>query len=867
MKKLILVDGFSLVFRAYYATAYTGTIMRNSKGFPTNSLFAFGSMLSKLLKEDFSHFLVAFDADKPTFRHVEYPEYKAGRSETPDELKQQIPFAKEYCDKLGIKRYELDSYEADDIIGTLARKAADEGYFVDVYTGDKDLLQLASSKITVKITKKGISTIENYTPAYLKEKISLSPEQVTDLKGLMGDSSDNLPGIPGVGEKTATKLLLEYGNIENVIKDMDNIKGKLGERIREHYEQGLLCKKLATIKEDTPIEISLEDTLYNGYDEDVLNEFYRELEFFSFIKKKPKPITEIKIITEDEIYDIDKYLKGNSFISVEIYEDNYHKSQILGLTILNEDEIFIPFELVQNNLTSVPDWLADEKREKYTFDLKAVKVALKWLGYDLKGVKFDCLLASYIINPSNKEELKDIARIYHYDDVQSKEEVFGKGKSKVIPEIKKLASYSAKRAHAIKFLMEDLVKELKSTSQYELFKLELELANVLADMEFDGVLIDKLELDNQKEIYKLKIEKLSKEIFEIVGKEFNINSPKQLGSILFEDLGLPSSKKTKTGFSTDVDALKGLKAMHPVVDKILDFRTNQKLLSTYLEGIEKVLYNEKVHTIFKQATTATGRLSSIEPNLQNLPIKTEEGRNIRKLFVPTPGNMLFAADYSQIELRVLAHLAESDTLKYAFNNDLDIHTETAMKVFGVDKQDITSKMRRQAKAVNFGIIYGQGAWGLSTEIDTSVTEAERFINEYFRQFPTIKDFLENVVIKAKETGFVETLLNRRRYLPDINSSNYNIRSFAERTAKNAPIQGSAADIIKLAMVDIYKEIKKRKLRTRLIIQIHDELVFDVPAEEIKIIEKIVPEVMENALKLDVPLKVDYGFGKNMYEVK
>ncbi len=869
MKKLILVDGFSLLFRAYYATAYSGNLMRNSKGLHTNMLFGFANMMQKLMREEFSHILIAFDAGKKTFRHEMYSEYKAGRSDTPPELIEQIPYAKQYVDLLGIKRYQKDSFEADDIIGTLAKQAENEGFEVEVYTGDKDLLQLSTEQVTVNITKRGISEVEAYTPQFLMDKMEITPSQVVDLKGLMGDKSDNLPGIPGVGEKTAVKLLKQYETLEGVFEHKDEIKGKLGEKVRDNEDIARLCKKMATILQDGDFDVTVSETKFDGYDQEKLNEFYREVEFRAYIKSTVKK-TEFIVINEENIYEVEKYLKPDSFVSVEVFEENYHNSQIMGISVVNDEAIFIPFDVMESTMNNVAKWLADETIPKQTYDYKKAKVALMWKGYEFRGVTFDLLLTSYVVNANTKDNLYSICMTYGYDDCLDPDVIFGRGAKKAIPDLPTLSNYSIKNAYAIKELKSQLMKKVEENNQEQLLKLELDLASTLANMEFEGVIVDYKSLQELRKGFMIEIEQYTKDIYELAGKEFNINSPKQLGVILFEELQLPGGKKTRTGYSTSVDVLDGLRE-HKIVQKILDYRTLAKLVSTYIDGIEKVLIEKdgvyRVHTIFRQAQTATGRLSSIEPNLQNLPIKTEKGRMIRKLFIPSNGNSLLSADYSQIELRVIASLSKTDVLIEAFKTEKDIHTETAMKVFGIEADQVTALMRRQAKAVNFGIIYGQGAWGLSTEINVAPKEAQQFIDDYYASFPGIKSYLDKVVEDGREHGYVETILNRRRYIPDLYSNNRNVKMFGERTAKNAPIQGSAADIIKIAMVEIDKEMKKRKLKSKLLIQIHDELTFDVDASEMEIMKELVPNVMETAYKLDVPLKVEYGVGKNLYEVK
>jgi len=869
MEKLILIDGFSLLFRAYYATAYSGNLMRNSKGLHTNMLFGFANMMQKLMKKEFTHILIAFDAGKKTFRHDMYPEYKAGRSTTPEELIEQIPYAKQYVDLLGVQRYEKASFEADDIIGTVSKQAEKLGMAVEIYTGDKDLLQLSSKYVTVNITKKGVSEVEAYTPKYLFDKMEITPEQITDLKGLMGDASDNLPGIPGVGEKTGIKLLKEYYTLENVFENSDKIKGKLGEKVRANEEIAKLCKRMATILTEEDFGINVDELNYKGYDQEKLNEFFREMEFRGFIKNVVKK-TDFKLIDSESIYDIEKYLKPDSVVSVEVFDSNYHNAEILGISIVNDKAIFVPFEVIENSMSILPEWLANEKISKYTYDYKEAKVALKWKGYDFKGVTFDLLLTSYIVNANTKDNLYSIAMTYGYDDILDPDIIYGKGVKRAIPDLPTISNLSIKNAYAIKDLREKLLSKIEENNQVELLELELNLASTLADMEFEGVVVDVVKLKELKVEFTGEIDIIKKRIHELAGREFNVNSPKQLGVVLFDELELPHKKTTKTGYSTNVDVLDKLRE-YEIVEKILEYRTLAKLVSTYIDGIEKVLIEKdgtnKVHTIFKQAQTATGRLSSIEPNLQNLPIKTEKGRLIRKLFVPSKGNYLLSADYSQIELRVIASLSNTEVLIEAFNNGTDIHTETAMKVFGVEHGEVTKVMRRQAKAVNFGIIYGQGAWGLASEIHVTAKVAQKFIDDYYDSFPGIKTYLESIVDNGRKDGFVETILHRRRYIPDLYSNNRNMKNFGERTAKNAPIQGSAADIIKIAMVQIDAEITKRKLKSKLIIQIHDELTFDVDISELEIMKELVPRVMESAYKLKVPLKVEYGYGQNLYEVK
>ena len=870
MKKLILIDGFSLLFRAYFATAYSGNLMRNSKGVHTNMIFGFANMMKQVLKKDFTHILVAFDSEGKTFRHDDYKEYKAGRSETPAELIEQIPLAKDYVTRLGISQFEQTRLEADDIIGTLAIQAANEGFKVDIFTGDKDLLQLVNDQITVNITKKGISELDAYDPALVQEKMEVPPRLITDLKGLMGDSSDNLPGIQGVGPKTAVKLLNEYGSIEEVLSHADQIKGKLGENLVTHKDMGLLCNKLANIKTDADLQIDLDDIYYKGCDVESLNQFYRDVEFRGMIKKTEQVRLDVVIVDDSSIYELASQLPKEAVISIERLEDNYHQSTILGMTILADKAYFIPFEILQTPLNPVAEWLANPKTKKQTYDTKAATVSLLWHGMEVHGFTDDLLLASYVVNANTKDDLVQICMAYEYTDIIDPRNLFGRGAKKAMPTLEEIAQYSLKNALAIKELLPRMKDEISKNQQQELYLLELDLSQTLAHMEFQGVLVDVDTLKELQTTFTQELFALEARVQELAGSAFNLNSPKQLGEILFDQLGLPHGKKTKTGYSTSIDVLENLRGFE-IVDKLLQYRSTSKLKSTYLDGIEKVMVTQdgvtKVHTIFKQATAVTGRLSSIEPNLQNLPVRTEQGQLIRKLFIPSSGNTLLGADYSQIELRVLAHLSKTTDLIEAFQQQKDIHTTTAMKVFGVQESEVTATMRRQAKAVNFGIIYGQGAWGLSEGINVSQAEAKKFIEDYYESFPGIYEFLTGLVDFAKDHGYVETMLKRRRYLPDLKSPIATVRAFGERTAKNAPIQGSAADIIKQAMVNIDRVIHEKKLKSKLIIQIHDELIIDCVPEELELMRELVAKEMKQAIPMEVPLDIEIGTGQNLYQVK
>ncbi|HAX72582.1 MAG TPA: DNA polymerase I, partial [Firmicutes bacterium] len=871
MKQLILIDGNSLMYRAYYATAYAGNLMQTSSGIYTNALYGFVNMMTKVI-EDFehSHMLVAFDAGKTTFRHESLESYKDGRKPMPDEMRSQINLIKKYLDLMHVTRLEIPNYEADDIIGTFARLASDSDFdHVHIITGDKDLLQMVSDKVTVHITRKGVTEIDRFDVAAVYDKYELTPSQIVDLKGLMGDPSDNLPGIPGVGEKTAIKLLKEYGSVETLGENIQNLKGKMKEKIETHFDQAVLCKKMATIHTDVPLEIGFDDVAYEEPNLEELLPFYKEMEFNAMIKKlnltssKPTvekaPLTLIK--TGDE-------LEGLTFnqaaIHVEMFGDNYHQGNILGIAIVDEAQhVFVPFELVKSSSKMI-DFLQDETIKKSVFDLKRAMVALKWQGIELRGVEFDLLLATYVINPTHvSQDLKQLASVYDYDSLQYDEEVYGKGAKRTVPAQEIVARFAVDKALAVATLKENVLEQLKEADQLTLFEdMEMPLAVVLGEMEFTGMSLDINRLNELGAQLQERIQKIEAQIYTLADMTFNINSPKQLGEVLFEKLQLPVVKKNKTGYSTSVDVLEKLMKEHEVIPLIMEYRTLTKLYSTYIEGLKKARYEDgKVHTIFNQALTQTGRLSSIEPNLQNIPVRLEEGRLIRSAFVPSEeGWVILGADYSQIELRILAHISKTESLIEAFTTGQDIHTKTAMDVFKVTEAEVTSDLRRSAKAINFGIIYGMSAFGLSENLNISQKEAKGYIEHYLTTYSGIKEYMDETVKYAKFNGYVSTLFNRRRYITELTSKNFALRQFGERTAMNAPIQGTAADIIKKAMIDVAHKMKEQGVQSRLLSQVHDELIFEVPQSELELMKKLVVETMEQVVELSVPLKVDYSYG-------
>ena len=868
MKRIILVDGNSLMYRAYYATAFTGNLMQNSKGLYTNAIYSFIKMLDHLINQEYDNILVAFDAGKQTFRHEILDTYKGGRSPMPEEMRVQIPHIKEYLHLMNVKEYQLPLYEADDIIGTMANEAIAAGYHVDIYSSDKDLLQLVNEHTTVHLTKKGMTELEDFTPEYVLEKYGLTHLQMVDLKALMGDPSDNLKGLPGVGEKTAVKLLQQYGSLETLIEQKDSISGKLGEKVREFYNDALTCQKMCTINRNSPLEITLDDTTRKEPDFVKLNEFYRFLEFHSMLKKNvvvKKESVNYQVV--NDLNELKKVLLPNSYLVFEMDGYNYHKAPLLAIGLRNKLGNFI---IRQEFLSSIDfQMFLNDENEKNIFDLKRAKVWLMEHGYNLAGVSYDMMLASYICVPNMENtDFNKVCNHFEYNDVEYEEAVYGKGAKRQIPTEDVLFNHIVKKCIALEKLKPVILKELENNNQLSLLNdIEIPLAFVLAKMEVNGMKIDQEELNEQKVIYQKELNELESKIYELAGMEFNIQSPKQLGEVLFEKLGLPVVKKSKTGgYTTDIEVLNYLADKHEIINYIIRYRTVAKLYQTYLVGLEQQIYPDgKVHTIFEQALTVTGRLSSIEPNVQNIPIRTMEGRKIRKLFIPSEDNVLFSSDYSQIELRVLAHMANAPLLIESFVNNLDVHTETAKKIFKTE--EVTPDLRRKAKAVNFGIVYGISAFGLSNDVELGVKEAQQFIDSYFNLYPEIKVFMDRTIGFAKESGFVVTLSNRRRYIPELKSPVYMQREFGKRTAMNAPIQGSAADIIKMAMINIDREITERKLKSKMVFQVHDELVFEVALDEKDIIEELVREEMKFAIRLKVPLDVAYGFGNNWMEIK
>ena len=867
MEELILIDGNSLLFKAFYATSYTGNYMVNRNGIPTNGVYGFARMVEKIISTNPKYVIVAFDYGKKTFRNELLDTYKATRKETPQELVPQFALAREYLTAHSITWYEVEGYEGDDIIGTLVDFGEKNNLKVSVYTGDKDANQLISSQTTIYRTVKGVTELDIYNEQTLLDKYGLKPDQFRDFLGLMGDSSDNIPGIKGVGEKTALKLLHQYGTIEGLQEHQDEIKGKMGEKIRAGMEDALMSKKVATILRDIPIDVDLEKATYQGYDYETLKSFYEKYDMNSLIKSmttEAAPKKELKLEIVDHMPEITK----DSAVYPSIYDTNYHRSIILGYGIYNDEQAyFISYENALKD-ESFLAYLKDENKKKYGYDIKSAVIGSRWNGIEINGYIFDLSLASYVLEPAIKEELKYVCTHFDYEGVQYDEEVFGKGAKKHIPEDDILASHIVSKAKAIYELKDVVTKELKDKNQYELYEnIELPVTRILGEMEFAGTEIDLDVLKEMDTAFDETIEKLANDIYRISGTTFNISSPKQLGQVLFENLGLKGGKKTKTGYSTSQDVLEKIIDAHPVVPLVLEYRMLTKLSSTYLKGLqEQVFPDNKIHTIYKQTLTHTGRLSSVDPNLQNIPVRSEEGKLIRKAFVSHNG-YLVSFDYSQIELRILAHMAHVTNLIDAFNQGKDIHRHTAALVFGVKDEEVTPQMRSQAKAVNFGIIYGMSEFRLSKDIGMSISEARDFINKYFETYPEVKTYMDEVVETCKKQGYVSTLLNRKRYIPTINDKNFMVRQQAQRYAMNTPIQGTGADILKLAMIEVDKALKEKNLKSQMILQVHDELIFDVFEDELEEVMSLVKEKMENCIKMDVPLIVEGNYAKNWCELK
>lgn len=848
MKKVILVDGNNLMFRAFYATLYTGSIMRNSKGLPTNGLFSFTNMINKIIEEEKPEYMcVAFDIGK-NFRKEEFSFYKEGRQSTPEELKVQMPLARKILDAMGIKHLELAPYEADDIIGTLVKMAeTDPEYASLIVSSDKDLLQLISDETEIKLLKQ--NGYIRYNKTSFMEEYKIEPKRIVDLKAIMGDASDNIPGVKGIGEKGALKLLQEYESLENVYENIDNIKGSTKEKLINGKDSAFMSKKIATIYKDVPINVDFEEFKYNGPKEDDLIEIFEELEFFSFLKKLKKVENDnLKVKT---IYDIDSLVLDDLIsLYIEVSDINYHKGSIVGLSVSDKNNTyFIRPEDSQKLISKIKD------KQIITYDLKKDLVKLGNINCN-----YDLMIAAYLLNYNVKDDISVLMaqfgeEVIFYDNLKKNNFI----------DIEKVCSI---KSRFIYDTYEKIKEELIKKEQIDLFNnIEMPLIEVLSDMEKNGFKVEKDVLDKMKSEIEGKIDVVARDIYNLTGCVFNIGSPKQLGEVLFDKLELAKGVKNKNWYKTDVKTLTKLKDKHPAIEKILEYRNLTKLMSTYLEGLEDFILNDgKIHTIFNQTLTRTGRLSSMEPNLQNIPIKEELGRQIRKAFIPTY-DLLLSADYSQIELRVLAHISDSKELQEAFIHNEDIHKKVAADIYGVALQDVTKKMRSTAKAVIFGIVYGISGFGLGENLNITRNEAENFIQKYYELYPGVKDYMDNIIIKARETGYVKTLFGRVRIIDEIKNNNFMVRQMGERMALNTPIQGTSADIMKMAMIKVANEFKENKLRSKIILQVHDEIIVDVVESEKELVSKIVKDCMENVYALKVPLVAELNYGENWYDAK
>ena len=842
-------------------------------------------MMFKII-EDYqpTHMSVAFDKKAPTFRHKQYADYKAGRKKMPDELAQQLQPLKDLLDKFNINRLELEGYEADDLIGTVARLGEENDFKVYIVTGDKDAIQLASNKTTTLITKKGVGEVEEYDYDSVLERYEMTPTQFIDLKGLMGDKSDNIPGVPGVGEKTGIKLLKQYSTIENLIEHTDELKGSIKKKIEENKDLALMSKELATIITNVPIEVKLEDLEYGDYNKDDVVEKFKEFGFTSLITKlldieggetTIKEEIELKIEHLDNVEDFIKKAEENKKVIIDVIgkEGNILDKRVLYVFLsLDGNEIYYVNE---DELPQIKTLLSNPEIKKHGYDLKEDYILLKPYEIELNSMDFDITIAEYLIDSksSTSYECSAIAMKYLTRKIKSKEDLLGKGaKAKKFDEIEfdELSAYIGDILNTVNGVYPKMEENLKETEMDGLFyHVEMPLVEVLGSMEYIGMKVDKDQLNELKEKFTTIINELENEIFELAGEPFNINSPKQLGVVLFEKLGLPVIKKTKTGYSTNAEVLEKLRDKHEIIDKITEYRQIVKLNSTYVEGLLKIINPKtgRIHSSFNQTITTTGRISSTEPNMQNIPVKTEMGRDIRKVFVADDNCKLVDADYSQVELRVLAHMSGDENMIDAFKHGEDIHSKTASQIFDIDIKDVTSKQRIEAKAINFGIIYGKTDFGLSQDLNIPVATAKAYIDSYFNKYPKIKEFMDEAVESATETGYATTILNRRRYIPEIKASNFIVRNQGKRFAMNAPIQGSAADIIKVAMVNVYNKLKENNMKSKLILQVHDELIVEAVDEELEMAEKIVREEMENAQSMDVKLDVDLNTGDSWYETK
>ena len=874
MKKIILVDGNNLLFRSYYATSYSGVIMKNSKGFPTNGLYGFINMINKIIEEEKPNYiLVAFDKGK-TFRHEKYSEYKAGRREMPEELKLQFPKAKEVLDAMGIKHFEIDNYEADDIIGTLAKTVDMEDKFIaTIISSDKDLLQLISKEVEVKLLKtKGFIRFDEKT---FKDTYGTTPIHMIDLKALMGDASDHIQGVKGIGEKTAINLLTKYQSLDNVYEHLNEIGGKTKEKLEQGKDDAYISYNLATIYKEVPIPFSLEDCIYKGMNIKDYKDILEELEFKSLLKKinfesEEQQTLNLEEDKKEKIQIVDyKNFDFNRPYSFYLEMDGYtySKSKVIGCGFSNLkescfmmiDELIANKEILENNI------------EKYTYDLKRMIILLHQYGININNCNYDSMIASYLLDYKLEDDITVLMNQFNYN-CPSYEETYGTEKKKKEVNIETTKEQCINKSRFIYDTRSKILLEIDDYDETKLFnEIEMPLSLVLADMELTGIRVDKKYLLNLKEELETKMKLMQEEIYKLADGKFNILSPKQLGEVLFDKLKIEYPKKRKnddTSYSTSKDILDKIKDKNEIVEKVLEYRNLSKLYANYCVGLlDEIREDGKIHTIFNSCLTRTGRLSSSKPNLQNIPIRSDYSKLVRKAFIPEDNSILMSSDYSQIELRVFAHMADAKNLQEAFIEDKDIHAKTASDIFKVPIEQVDKKMRRIAKTVNFGILYGISSFGLSEDLKIDVASAKEFLNNYLNTYQGIKEYMEKEKEEAYQKGYVTTIMNRRRKIDELKSSNYMIRSSGERMALNTPIQGSAADILKKAMVELYRAMQEKKLKSKILIQVHDELVFNIYNDELEIMKELVKEKMEKVVKPSVPLKVDIETGNDWYEAK
>lgn len=903
--RLLIIDGNSIMNRAFYGIMNTKALM-SADGTYTNAIYGFLAILFKELEDlEPEYIAVAFDLKAPTHRHNMYKEYKGTRHAMPEELAQQMPIIKEILRNMNITIIEKEGYEADDVLGTISKLAEKEGIKTTILSGDRDTFQLASKNITIRIprTKMGKTETEDYDESKIEEEYGIKPVQLIQVKGLMGDTSDNIPGVPGVGEKTALKLIKEYQNIDKLYEELESgntsIKGALKEKLTNNKESAILSRTLGTILLDAPLDVEVKDLAVKDWNKEAVTNKFKELRFNRFIErfdlnglgtvKVSKKIDDLFKIEEE---DIKKILKVAKECKELIYYFEKEKIQTNDLIINESIKSISIYDRKANtvyyskniDVTTLKDLFEDSQVEKASYKVKTDYILLKQEGIGYNNIKYDAEIAGYNLNPTDKNTIDEMAKKYLGIDIEEymENEFEDSNKSNSAQlnlfdnnqnngeELKKEKYRNSLICYIIAKLQEVTIKKLEEAGAISLFNnIEMPLAQILADMQYNGMYVDEEELKNFGTELKAQLQTLTEEIYNLAGEEFNINSHQQLGKILFEKLQLPVYKKTKNGYTTDVDVLEKLKGQHPIIEKILEYRTLMKLNSTYVEGLIPYINikTHKIHSSFHQTITATGRISSTEPNLQNIPTKTELGKQIRKAFKPAEGNVYIDADYSQIELRVLAHISQDENMIYAFNHGEDIHKQAASKVFNIPIEEVTKEQRSSAKAVNFGIVYGISDFGLANQIGVSNKKAKEYIQQYLEKYSGIKHFMDDIVESAKQKGYVETLFGRRRYIPEIKSSNYMVRQFGNRVAMNTPIQGTAADIMKIAMINVKNALQESKINAKIVLQIHDELLLEVALQDKEKAKQILKESMEGAMKLSVPLEVEISEGNSWYEVK